>query len=88
VGEAAGCLLRVIRQARGLSPIQMAELLRLPREYIDNYEQGKSAPRPGTIVRICEKLAIEPAAFIAAVEIAARGSLNTAVEIAARGSVQ
>lgn len=57
-------LLKVCRESKGLSQVQLARKLKVPQSYISKYETGERRLDFVETLEICTALEIDPAAFI------------------------
>ena len=62
----AGTRLRELREAAGLSQLQLAAASGLTHEAITRLEAGKNAPYAATVRTLARALAVEPARFVSA----------------------
>jgi excisionase family DNA binding protein len=62
--QRAGKRLRALREAAGLSQLQLAAASGLTHEAISNLETGKRAPLAATVVTLAQALAVEPERFV------------------------
>jgi transcriptional regulator with XRE-family HTH domain len=78
----AGKRLRALREAAGLSQLQLAAASGLTHEAISNLETGKRAPYAATVITLAQALEVEPEWFVSR----ERGGLTTltVAEAAAR----
>ena len=60
----AGQRLRSLREAAGLSQLQLAATSGLSHEAISNLETGKRAPLAATVVKLAQGLGVDPAQFV------------------------
>jgi excisionase family DNA binding protein len=60
----AGARLRALREAAGLSQLQLAARSRLTHEAISRVELGQRAPQAATIRALAQALEVEPAQFV------------------------
>ncbi len=72
LGDSLARLLRVIRQAEGLSQRDLAVLLEVPRTYLSKIDRGIATPTLASILRLCAALNVRPDALMYAVEIGAQ----------------
>ena len=62
--QRAGSRLRALREAAGLSQLQLAAVSGLTHEAISALETGKRAPFAATVVKLAQGLAVEPERFV------------------------
>lgn len=61
----AGARLRFMREAAGLSQLQLAARTGLSHEYLSRLEHGRLAPTAATLLVIADALTVEPVRFVA-----------------------
>ena len=72
LGESFASVLRLIRQAKGLSQDDLAQISGFERTYVSKVECNHALPTVSNILRICKALELNPQAFVTAVEIGAQ----------------
>ena len=72
LGDSLSHLLRVIREAEGLSQKRLAIRMKCKRTWISKVECGTVLPNLSTIYRFCDALKLRPNALMEAVEIGAQ----------------
>ena len=77
----AGRRLRAIREAAGLTQLQLAGVSGLPHESLSRWETGSWVPLGRNVTRLAQVLGVDPARFVSREELGLR--LLTAAEAAA-----
>ena len=72
LGDSLRHVLRVIREAKGLSQKRLGIRMQCGRTFVAKMENGYVVPNLSTILRFCSGLDIRPDALMKAVEIGAR----------------
>ena len=80
--QRAGRRLRELREAAGLSQLQLAVVSGLTHEAISILETGKRAPQVATVIRLAQALGVEPDRFVGGDQ--PRLTMLSAAEAAAR----
>ncbi|MEP1230193.1 MAG: helix-turn-helix transcriptional regulator [Litorimonas sp.] len=75
-----GSQVKVFRNMRKLSQIELAERIGVSKETIGKIERGSAAPSFRTIDKLCRELAISPRSLFPAQEYVRHKSASTALE--------
>jgi len=75
-----GSQLRVFRDMRGLSQIELAERLSVSKETVGKIERGQAAPSFRTLDKLCRELGISPRSLFPAAKYERHKPASTALD--------
>ena len=75
-----GSQVKVFRDTRGLSQIELAELIDVSKETVGKIERGSAAPSFRTLDKLCRELGISPRSLFPAAKYERHKPASTALE--------